>query len=55
MKAKTIVKVLKRYSKSLDFMAAECNSEDEKSDREHYLFDKNVFDEAIRLIERRKE
>lgn len=55
MKAETVVKVLKRYSKSLNVMACECKGESEKIDKEHYQFDKKVFDEAVRIIESRKE
>lgn len=55
MKTETIIKVLKRYSKSLNVMACECKGENEKTDKEHYQFDKKVFDEAVRIIESRKE
>lgn len=55
MKVETVVKVLKRYSKSLNVMACECKGESEKIDKEHYQFDKKVFDEAVRIIESRKE
>ena len=55
MKAETVIKVLKRYAKSLNVMACDCKAEDEKVDRQHYQFDKQVFEEAIRLIENRKE
>lgn len=55
MKVETIIKVLKRYSKSLNVMACECKGENERIDKEHYQFDKKVFDEAVRIIENRKE
>ena len=55
MKVETVIKVLKRYAKSLNVMACDCKTEDEKVDKEHYQFDKRVFEEAIRLIESRKE
>lgn len=55
VKSETVIKVLKRYVKSLNVMACDCKTEDEKVDKEHYQFDKRVFEEAIRLIEIRKE
>lgn len=55
MKQETVVKVLKRYVKSLNVMACDCRTEEEKIDKQHYQFDKQVFEEAIRLIESRKE
>ena len=55
MKKETVIKVLKRYAKSLNVMACDCKAEGEKVDRQHYQFDKQVFEEAIRLIENRKE
>lgn len=55
MKTETVIKVLKRYAKSLNVMACDCKTEEEKIDRQHYQFDKQVFEEAIRLIESRKE
>ena len=55
MKVETVIKVLKRYAKGLNVMACDCKTEDEKADKQHYQFDKQVFEEAIRLIESRKE
>ena len=52
MKVETVIKVLNRYAKSLNIMACDCKTEDEKIDKEHYKFDKQVFEEAIRLIKR---
>lgn len=54
MKNETIVKVLSRYAKSLDFMAKEC-LDSEKTDKQHYLFDKAVFEKAVELINKNKE
>ena len=36
-------------------MGYDCKTEEEKIDKQHYQFDKRVFEEAIRLIESRKE
>ena len=55
MKVETVIKVLKRYAKSLNIMACDCKAEDEQVDKQHYQFDKKVMEEAIRLIESRKE
>ena len=55
MKAETVIKVLTRYAKSLQVMENEATSQEEPKDAEHYRFDKNVFREAIKLIETRKE
>ena len=55
MKIETVIKVLKRYAKGLNVMACDCKTEEEKIDKQHYQFDKQVFEEAIRLIESRKE
>ena len=55
MKVETVIKVLNRYAKSLNIMACDCKTEEEKIDKEHYQFDKKVMEEAIRLIESRKE
>ena len=54
-KVETIIKVLKRYAKSFNLMACDCKTEEEEIDKEHYQFYKDVFEEAIRLIESRKE
>ena len=55
MKTETVIKILQRYAKSLNVMACDCKAEDEQIDKQHYQFDKQVFEEAIRLIESRKE
>ena len=54
MKTETVIKVLKRYKKSLNVMACDCKTEEENIDKQHYQFAKQVFEEALRLIENRK-
>lgn len=51
LKIKTIVKVLKRYSRGLETLA-KCS--DDESDKNRYLFDKQVFDETVRFFERKE-
>lgn len=43
MKNETIIKVLSRYAKALNVMACDCKSDEEKADRQHYQFDKQVL------------
>lgn len=50
MKNETIIKVLSRYAKALNVMACDCKSDEEKADRQHYQFDKQVFEEAVKII-----
>lgn len=51
MKTETIVKVLRRYSRGLETLA-KCS--DDESDKNRYLFDKQVFDETMELITKNK-
>lgn len=55
MKTDTVIKVLKRYSKSLQAMAQEAVKQEDLKDAEHYSFDRFAFEEAIRILEERKE
>ena len=55
MKKDTILKVLRRYEKSLQTMETEARMQDEPKDAEHYKFDKTVMHEAVKLIAERKE
>lgn len=50
MKNETIIKVPSRYAKALNVMACDCKSDEEKADRQHYQFDKQVFEEAVKII-----
>lgn len=50
MKNETVIKVLSRYAKALNVMACDCKSDEEKADRQHYQFDKQVFEEAVKII-----
>lgn len=54
MKDETIIKVLKRYAKGLNVMACDCKTKEEQIDKQHYEFDKKVFEQAIKIIEERK-
>ncbi len=50
MKNETVIKVLSRYAKALNVMACDCKSDEEKADRQHYQFDEQVFEEAVKII-----
>jgi hypothetical protein len=52
MKTTTVLKILKRYQKSLAFMENESISEGNKADAEHYKVDRIAMEEAIKHIER---
>lgn len=51
LKRETILKKLKRYAKSLEFMEAESMSQQEFKDAEHFRSDVIAFQEAIKIIE----
>ena len=55
MKKETVVKVLRRYASGLQSMEVEAMAQNEPKDAEHYRFDKNVMNEAIKMIENGKE
>ena len=55
MKKETVVKVLRRYAIGLRSMEVEAMAQNEPKDVEHYRFDKNVMNEAIKMIENGKE
>lgn len=52
MKKETVIKKLKHYAKSLQFMETEARNNGEGLDAEHYMTDKLAMLEAIKLIER---
>ena len=52
LKRETVLKKLKGYAKSLAFMEQESIMQNYPTDTEHYRFDKLVFEEAIKIIER---
>lgn len=52
MKTITVLKILKRYEKSLSVMENEALRDSCSTDAEHYRNDKVAMQEAIKIIER---